>query len=115
MFGSQKHVFWQTLLVTIFIFAMGIIAGVVFENWRASKIDYLYRQSEVVLLDLQAQGQLSSLPLFDCNTSIQETLSFANRIFEEAETLSRYEGAETFTEEIKLEHKKYDILRALLG
>ncbi len=111
---SQKHVFWEAFLVTILIFAIGVIAGVIFENWRANKIDYLYKESEITLSDIRAQGEIaSSLPL-DCGEAISQNIAFADRIFKEAELLSRYEGAQTLTEQINLEHKKYDILRALL-
>jgi len=114
MFQSQKHVFWEALLVTILIFGIGVFIGVVLENWRAGKIEYSYQQSEIRLMDIKAQGEIYSLGNFDCKTTIQENLNFADSIYKEAELLSRYEGAERLTESLKLEHQKYDILRALL-
>lgn len=114
MFSSQKHVFWQALVVTLIVFSLGIVVGVIIENWRVSKIDYLYKQSEIILLDIRAQGEIASFMYLDCDNAIQENLAFADRIFKEAEVLARYEGAERLTEELELEHKKYDILRALL-
>lgn len=114
MFKSQKNVFWEALLITILLFSIGVIAGVILENWRTSKINYLYKQSEIELLDIKTQNEVFSLGNFDCEIAIQENLAFANRIFEEAELLSRYESAGRLTDNLKLEHKKYDILRALL-
>ncbi len=114
MFKSQKHVFWQALLVTIIVFGLGIVVGIIFENWRANKIDYLYKQSELSLLDMQAQGEIYSSTRLNCESSIEENLIFADRIFQEAEVLARYEGAERLTNELQLEHKKYDVLRASL-
>jgi len=111
---SQKHVFWEAFLVTILIFAIGVIAGVIFENWRVNKMDYLYKESEIAFSDIKAQGEIASSLLLDCNSSIEQNRVFADRIFKEAELLSRYDGAQALTEQIYLEHKKYDILRALL-
>lgn len=114
MFNSQKHVFWEALLVTILIFGIGVFLGVVLENWRTSRVDYLYQQSEVSLLDIRAQSELYSLEDFDCKIAVEENIEFADRIFKEAELLSRYEGAGRLTDALNLEHKKYDVLRALL-
>lgn len=114
IFKSQKHVFWEAFLVAILIFGIGVFLGVVLENWRTAKIDYLYQQSDIKLLDIRAQGEIYSLGDFDCNKTIEENSKFADRIFKEAELLSRYEGAGRLTENLKLEHKKYDVLRALL-
>jgi hypothetical protein len=111
---NQKHVFWEALLVTIVIFAIGIIAGVIFENWRVNKVDSFFKESEITLSDIKAMGEISASMNLECNKSIQQNHAFADRIFKEAEILSRYEGAETITENIRLEHKKYDILRAIL-
>ncbi len=111
---SQKHVFWEALLITLLIFAIGIIFGIIFENWRVSKINYFYKESEIVFSDIRAHGEIaSSLPL-DCEAAVEQNRVFADRIFKEAEVLSKYDGAQILTEQIYLEHKKYDILRALL-
>lgn len=114
MFESQKHVFWEALLVTILIFGIGVFLGVVLENWRTGRIEYLYQESEVKLLDIRTQSEIYSSREFDCKTAVKENIEFADRIFKEAELLSKYEGAGRLTESLKLQHKKYDILRALL-
>jgi len=41
-------------------------------------------------------------------------INFANQIYEEAKILDRYESASRLTEDLKLQHKKYDILRGML-
>jgi hypothetical protein len=84
------------------------------ENWRMSKIDYLYRESEIVLLDIKALGEITSSVNLDCEESIEQNRVFADRIFQEAEVLSRYEGAQNLREDLSIEHKKYDVLRAIL-
>jgi len=114
MFKSQKNVFWEALLVTIFIFGIGVLMGVVLENWRTAEISDLYQRTEVELLDVKLQTEIYSGGDFDCDGAIEETLKFADEIFEEAKLLDRYEGARRLTDNLIVQHKKYDILRAML-
>ena len=100
--------------MTILIFSIGLIAGFVLENWRTSQIDFLFQKSEIDLLDAKIQNQIYTENNFDCPTAIQENINFANRIYNEAKILEKYETASRLTEEIYFEHKKYDILRTLL-
>ncbi|MBS3093981.1 hypothetical protein J4456_05380 [Candidatus Pacearchaeota archaeon] len=114
MLHSQKHVFWQALLVTIVIFSLGILMGFILENWRTSKVDQLFKKSEIDLLDARVQNEIYTGKNFDCSLAINENIKFADRIYNEAKTLDRYETASRLSDEIYLEHKKYDILRVLL-
>ena len=114
MFKSQKNVFWEALLVTIFIFGIGILAGILLENSRTSQINSLFQQSEIDLLDIKLQNEIYSDKEYNCDVAIEENLKFANRVYEEAKKLERYEKASTLTEEIILQHKKYDLLRIMI-
>lgn len=114
MFNSQKNVFWQALLVTILIFGVGIIFGIIIEDWRTSQIDSLYQKSELDLIDIKLQTDIYSIGNFNCSVAVGENINFANRIYEEASLLDRYEGASTLKNEIIDRHKKYDLLRANL-
>ena len=66
LFKSNKHVFWEALLVTILVFALGVMAGFVLENWRNGQIDSLYQSSEVNLLDAKVQSEIYSSSIFNC-------------------------------------------------
>ena len=114
MLTSQKHVFWQALFVTIIIFGVGIFVGVILENWRVSEVNTLAQQSEVHLLDIKLQNQIYTEEEFDCDIATAENINFADRIYEEAEILGRYEQASRLTQDIVVQHQKYDILRATL-
>ena len=114
MFKSQKNVFWEALLVTILIFGIGILAGFFLENMRTNQINSLFQQSEIDLLDIRLQNEIYSDLEFDCDIAIEENLNFANRIYEEAQKLEKYLEASRFSEEIILQHKKYDLLRIML-
>ena len=115
MFNSQKHVFWQALIVTILIFGVGVFIGVILENWRTNKISSLYEKSELDLLDVKLQTEIYSLGKFNCDEAVRENIDFADKIFEEAKILERYEKANRLTDKnLAIQHKKYDLLRIML-
>jgi len=114
MTNSQKNVFWQALLVTVVIFVLGIFMGFVLENWRTSKIDTYSQQSEIDLLDIKIQNDIYSKEIFNCEVAIEENLNFAEKIYEQAKVLGNYEKASRFTEDLRMQHKKQDLLRTIL-
>jgi hypothetical protein len=113
LFQSEKHVFWQALIVALIIFNFGIFLGYMLESARVGKVSELYAESELALLDVKIQSELFNFEDLDCNIAIKENTNFADRIFEEAKILDRFETASRITENIKLQHKKYDLLRTL--
>jgi len=114
MFKSQKNVFWQAFLLALFIFLVGIFLGFILENSRINEINNLYKISEINLLDVNLQNEIYSLKDFNCEFAIEENLNFADRIYNEAKILERYEKAGKLKEEMSIQHKKYDLLRAVL-
>lgn len=113
LFKSQKHVFWQALIACLIIFNFGIFLGYMLENARVGKVSKLYAESELALLDIKIQSELYNLQDVNCNIAIKENINFANKVYEEAKILQKYEDASRLTESIKLQHKKYDLLRTL--
>lgn len=114
MFQSQKHVFWQALIITIIVFTIGVFAGVILENWRTGQVNSLVTESELNLMDIRLQNQIYSSIKFDCKEAVLENMKFADKTYEEAKILERYEKASVITEDLKFTHKKYDILRSTL-
>ncbi|MEM0465850.1 MAG: hypothetical protein QXW97_04100 [Candidatus Pacearchaeota archaeon] len=114
MLNSQKHVFWQALLVTFLIFLIGIFFGVILENFRIGKIDDLYQKSEINLLDIKLQTEIYSMGNFNCEVAVNENFEFAERIYKEALLLERYQSASNLKEDLNTRHRKYDLLRANL-
>jgi hypothetical protein len=114
MFSSQKHVFWQAFLITLLIFGIGVLLGVILENWRVSKVNEWYQKSEVSMIDIKLQSDIYSKGNFNCDFAARENIIFADRIFEEAKQLERYDTASRLTEDIKYQHQKYDLLRTML-
>ena len=113
MFENQKNAFWVALILSIFVFASGILLGFLLENYRTSKIDVLLSESELELLDARIQSDIYSFSSLNCSNAIQENINFGNRIFEEAKLLSKYEDAARLSEGIIQQHRKFDLLRAL--
>lgn len=111
---SQKSAFWQAFIITIIIFGVGVGFGVVLEDWRTNEIANLYQESELDLLDIKLQSEIYSLGEFDCDKAVEENLKFADKIFEEAKKLDRYEQASRLTNDLKIQHKRYDLLRTNL-
>lgn len=110
---SQKNVFWEALVIAVFIFGLGILFGIFIENSRADRISEMYLKSEINLLDMKTQTEIINLDILDCEIAIQKNIEFGDRIFEDAKILERYEGASRLTESLVEQHKKYDLLRTI--
>lgn len=114
MLKSPKHVFWEALLLTIVVFIFGLLIGVAFEGNRLDKINEYYAVSEISLMDILALNDIMSLGNLSCQGMIDSNLNFADRIYNEAQEVERYDAAGKITEGLKLAHKKYDLMRTFL-
>lgn len=114
MLDNPKRAFWEAFLLALIIFAFGIILGIAFENSRLEKIDDYYASSEISLIDSLSLSNLADLKNFSCSELITSNIEFADRIYDEARLLEKYEQSGDLTESLKVTHKKYDVLRTLL-
>jgi len=114
MLKSKKHVFWEALIITIVIFLAGLFLGMLIETSNSNKISNIYLQSEINLGDATATARLIESKNLDCETLKQNNIKLADKIYEEAKLLELYEDSAKQTEGMKLLHKKYDLLRAVL-
>ncbi len=114
MLENKKRVFWEALILTILIFILGFLAGLVFENKRVEVIEDYYIQSENSLMDIFALNNFANLNNLSCDALISSNINFANRIYDEAKILDEYEKAGRITDKIDAQHKKYDIMRTFL-
>lgn len=111
MLKSRKHVFWEALLLTIVVFFLGILIGIAFEGNRLDSINEYYVMSEISLMDISAFNELLEKDKITCEELVKYNLDFADRIYEEAKQLERYDDAGKITDSLKLAHKKYDLMR----
>src|SRR3989344_3256306 len=109
---KKYHVFWEALIISLFIFALGIVLGVLMEDYRNQGIQLNYIHSETNLLDAQLFSQLLD-ERFNCTQIIEKNIKFGNEIYEDAQQISNYEAASQFGEEIDEMHKRYDVLRTI--
>tara|TARA_Y100000310_G_C20598588_1_gene771811 strand:+ start:32 stop:721 length:690 start_codon:yes stop_codon:yes gene_type:complete len=110
---SQKNVFWEALVIAIFIFGSGILLGVFIENARVERISEMYLKSELNLLDIKIQTEILNLEELDCGAAIEKNIEFGDKVFNDAKTLQKYEDANRFSDSLVEQHKKYDLLRTL--
>lgn len=114
MLQNKKRVFWEALLLTLLVFLLGFLAGVLFEDKRVNVIEDYYVQSQNSLMDILALNNFANLNNISCDALISSNIDFANRIYEEAKLLERYEGSGKITDNMELQHKRYDIMRTFL-
>ncbi len=114
MFENKKHVFWQALFVTVLLFLMGFVLGVYVEQLRSDTLSISFYQSEVSLYDSLALGKITSDSTASCDDLKKISINFADKIYNEAKELERYDDKNKLTDSIKTIHKKYDLLRTLL-
>jgi len=113
MIKKQKKIFLYALFLTIVIFNLGIFMGYQLEMSRVGEINEFYLEAEMELLDQRIQKDALDLIELDCESLVQENINFADRIFEEALLIQKYEDANKISEEIVFQHKRYDLLRTL--
>ncbi len=113
MIKKQKRIFLYTLIATLIIFNLGIFMGYLLETTRVSEINDFYLEAEMELLDQRIQREALDLIDLDCDLLVQENIDFADRIFEEALLIQRFEDANKMNQEIIFQHKRYDLLRTL--
>ena len=114
MLKNSKHAFWEALVLTVIIFILGILLGIAYEGNKLDEINEYYSLSEISVMDSLALNKITGLGDISCNTLIDSNIEFADRIYEEAFLLERYENSGKLTNTLKLAHKKYDLLRTLL-
>ncbi len=114
MLKSKKHVFWEALIITIVIFLAGLLLGMLVETSNSNKVSNLYLQSQISISDATAVSGLLKEGTLNCSLIKKDNIIVANRIYKEAKILEVYEESGKLTDSLKLLHKKYDLLRALL-
>ncbi|MDO8622733.1 MAG: hypothetical protein Q7R52_00645 [archaeon] len=110
---NQKYVFLWALFVTLFVFNLGIFMGYMLESSRVDKINDLYAQADLNLLDQRIQSDAFDVIGLNCDKALSENIKFADRVYEDALKIQKYEDANKINSEIVYSHKKYDLLRTL--
>ena len=112
---SSKHIFWQALIFTILIFGIGLIFGYFLESSRADKSQFSLMTSEINLLDDQIRSELIGKSNISCELAVKSTFAFADKIYEDALQLEKFDAVSKFNRDnLLMLHKRYDLLRMML-
>jgi len=111
---SRKHVFWQAFFLTLLFFFLGLVLGIYLEQIRIDNTKIAFYQSEASLYDSFALGKLLENPLVSCDDLKMASVNFANKIYEEALELEKFDNSNKLTDSLKTIHRQYDLLRTLL-
>jgi len=111
--ASQKYTLLYALILTFVVFNIGIFMGYMLESSRVDKINKLYLEAEMELLDQRIQKDAAEIIDFDCDILVEENINFADKVYEEALIIQRYEDANRINQDIIFQHKRYDLLRTL--
>jgi hypothetical protein len=114
MLNNPKRAIWEAFLLASLVFFFGFLLGFLFESSQTDKMSQYYRQSELYVMDGIALNSLVDEGLFDCSSLYDSYSLFADRIYQEAILLDEYESAEKITEDMKIVHRRYDVLRTFL-
>ena len=111
---GNKHAFWQALIVALLIFWAGILLGIMFEQSRAEKLKNFYYGSETEIFDMRIQQELLRMSNVSCAFVAEQSIRTADRIYEEARQLEKYDASSKVTEDVRRLHTRYDLLRVML-
>ncbi|MFH1365441.1 MAG: hypothetical protein ABIH28_02575 [archaeon] len=114
MLNSPKRAIWEALILAGLVFFLGFSFGFLFESGRTDKMNDYYFNSEFILMDSIVLNSLVDEGIFDCASLYATYSSFADRVYQEALLLEKYESSEQITEEMKIVHRRYDLLRTFL-
>lgn len=100
--------------MALVIFWTGIILGVFFEDYRADGLKNYYLDSETEIFDLNTQALISDKNGISCAETTKQNVFFADKIYEEAKKLEKYDSSTKITSEVFNLHRRYDLLRTML-
>ena len=114
MLNNNKNAFWEAFILALIIFIFGLVLGIYFEQIRSNNFDYLLYQSETSLFDTIAFSNSLDFNKLSCDEIYTINLEFADKIYLEARELEKFDSSNKVTKNLKLIHRKYDLLRVIL-
>ncbi len=114
MVKNKKRVFLEALLLTLLVFLIGILVGILFEEKRVDVVQEYYAETEIDMLDIYALSNLVETGNVGCDALWEANRQLADKIYEEAKLLEKYEDAGRISDDMRILHRKYDVLRTLL-
>jgi hypothetical protein len=111
---EQKSVFLQALVVSVFIFIIGFLIGIYFEDIRIEKMKDIFFNSETNINDFEISSRIIFQSNASCEKIKEKSIFFADKVYAEASKLEKYDNSNKLTERFMPLHKRYDLLRVIL-
>ncbi len=111
---GNKNTFWQAFIIALIIFWVGILIGISFEKSRTDSIKKVYFDSETDIFDFELASEIVYNSNITCSQILDKSVFFADKIYDEAVKLEKYDNSNKITEELISLHRRYDFLRTLL-
>jgi hypothetical protein len=112
---GMRNVFWQALIFTVLVFVAGMALGYYLESSRSNSVELNLIGAEIDLLDQQLRSKIVEDYNLSCSLAVPSTFVFADKVYEQAQQLERYDSANKFNRDtLNLLHKRYDLLRTML-
>lgn len=113
--GSKYKVFFESLVLSLFIILIGVSIGFALESARTGKILEEYKLFEIRALDLKLQNYYyQTMDQASCEIALASNLKFADDIYDEGLIIEKYEQVEEFTDNILLAKQRYILLKTEL-
>lgn len=113
--NNRFRVFVESFLVAGIIFLLGFSVGFFVENYRTASVIEDYKSNEIEALDLKLQNYYYQIMNdASCDVAIEQNFIFADKIYEKGLDLEKYEEANMLSDAIKVEKKRYVLLKTEL-
>ncbi len=113
MESKNRRTFLEAFIFTIMVFVFGILIGMNIESKNVNEMNEAYLNSQVTMFDMYLASNFID-ENSTCDFIKEESIKLANRIYKEAELLEKYEEFSEIFDDIKIVHRKYDVLRTML-
>lgn len=106
------NIYTRSLVLTIFIFLIGVMIGVLIDNVRISEIKKGLGESEIIWEDTRLLNiYIGKMGGEECEVAFEENLAYNDRVYRYGRDIEREIGATTFTPEAEQEWRKYVLLQ----
>lgn len=112
---TKFGIFFESLILTLFILIIGFSLGMLVEYYRTNKIIESYKNYEIEALDLKLQNYYYQImDKSSCEEAIRQNFIFADNLYTRGLELEKYEEANQISDELTREKRRYVLLKTEL-
>lgn len=110
--AHQINIHIKPAIITVFIFLIGLMIGILIDNSRVSRAREDISESEIRWNDALLLNQhLQSLGNVSCDLALEENLKYNDAIYTYGKRIEKSIEATTFTPELEQEWTRYNLLQ----